>query len=244
MAAVAGQIFAQNASLECCLTSIGVIGNLVAFGLSLLFQAEVSAYLAVTCAISYGVFLIISQKWIRFIVSAVVVLVGIAELFLIHGQFAFQFSADVPIIGGLINDGLQWLADALALLPQVMGYVNAVVGGYMFLVASTTVFFGGGATIIRNYYQQGNYYEQPPNPYSPNPPNPLNPPNLPYLPYLPYLPNPRASRTPRRGRRGRRTRAILQGAGQPFDPLDTLVEPAEEKDDPENSGLPLLAITV
>jgi multisubunit Na+/H+ antiporter MnhC subunit len=232
MAAVAGQIFAQNASLECCLTSIGVIGNLVAFGLSLLFQAEVSAYLAVTCAISYGVFLIISQKWIRFIVSAVVVLVGIAELFLIHGQFAFQFSVDVPIIGGLINDGLQWLADALALLPQVMGYVNAVVGGYMFLVASTTVFFGGAATIITNYY------EQPPNPYSPNPPNPPN------LPYLPYLPNPRASRTPRRGRRGRRTRAILQGAGQPFDPLDTLVEPAEEKDDPENSGLPLLAITV
>ena len=157
MAAVTGRIFAQNDSLLCCLNGIGVLGNLIACGLSILFQAQLSIYVAVACAISHGVFLIIEYKWIRLLVSVVVLGSGIAELVLIHGQYEFQFADNLWIIGDLING----LAEGLALIPQVMGYINIVVGVYMFLIAYTEVLCGGGGGTTTNNSNVYYFFDNP-----------------------------------------------------------------------------------
>lgn len=153
----AGSIINENATLLCCLTGTGVIGNLVTFGLSILFQARVSVYLAAACAVAHGLFLLIAWKWIRLPLSVIVVGAGGAELVLIHGQFEFQFeSSDLFLIGDLVNQALEWVAIALTLIPTAMGYINIVAGGYMLLIASTAVLCGRARIAPTN--ESNNYY--------------------------------------------------------------------------------------
>lgn len=238
----AGRIFAQNDALLLCLNGTGVLGNLAAFGLSILFQAQLSIYVAVACAISHGVFLLIEYKWIRLSVSVVVLGGGIAELVLIHGQYEFQFdNNNLWIIGDIIDAGLQWLAQALALIPQAMGYINIVVGAYMFLIAYTEVLCGGGGGTTTN--NSNFYYVLDPRYVggggaggagNPNQPNQANQPNQ---------PKQAKARQLRRGRRGRRTRAILHEAGQLLHSVHPLDAPVEsDEDELETPELPLLVI--
>lgn len=229
----AGRIFAQNASLLCCLNGTGVLGNLAAFGLSILFEAELSTYVAIACAISHAVFLLIEYKWIRLPVSLVVLGGGIAELVLIHGQYEFQLDlGDLFIIADLLNAGVEWLAEGLALIPQAVGYINISVGTYMFFLAYTEVLCGGGGGTTTNnstvYYILDPRYadaggvDGASNPINLNQPNQINQTNQ------------------GKPHKSRCTRAILHEAGKSVHPLDTHVE--SDEDELKTPDLPLLVI--